>query len=410
MNVKEILSAILLMGAGSGVMAQQTDENKPKVKFGGYVEWQTLYDTYKSLDTRDGHLYFYPLAKSLDKNGDDINSKSQLEMLALHSRLSAKFDGAEAFGAKATGLIEADFFGTSQANVRMLRLRHAFMQLQWEKTSLILGNTWHPIILAETTPSTVAFGAAAPYHSLNRSPQIRFTYTAGAIKLLGAAMVNGYHRSTGPTDAQRYSGKPELVAQLQAGNPASFFYGASAGYKWLTPRLVTDSLFKTDKTIGSYLFHVFARLKTEPITVKYEAVYGENLSHLNMIGGYGKRTGTGILDNDYDYSNLITLSTWLDIEAKVKNITLGLFVGYSQNMGATEKYTAIKDYTRNGELDYIYRISPRITTSSGPITLGFEYMYNAAAYGTEFNSKGKPTKSASPTTNNRITLSARYTF
>ena len=410
MTPAKTISIALILLLGQNATAQQTEEAKPKVKLGGFIEWQTLYDTYRSLDTRDGDFYYYPLAKTTDRNGKDINQKSQLEMLALHSRLFAKFDGVEAFGAKASGMIEADFFGTSQAYVRMLRMRHAYMQLQWEKSALILGNTWHPIILPETTPATIAFGAAVPFHSLNRSPQIRFTYNLGSIKLLGAALINGYHRSVGPYDAQRYSGKPELVAQIQGGDPASFFWGASAGYKWLTPRLITDSLYKTDKTVGSYLLHLFARLKTEPITIKYEAVYGENLSHLNMIGGYGKTTGTGIVDNDYDYSNLITLSTWIDFEKKIDKYTVGLFDGYSQNMGSSEKYTAIKDYTRNGDLSYIYRISPRITTTSGPITVGIEYLYNAAVYGTKFNGKGKPTETAPATVNHRMILSARYTF
>ena len=292
----------------------------------------------------------------------------------------------------------------------MLRLRHAFIQLQWEKTSLILGSTWHPIILSETTPATLAFGAAVPYHTLNRSPQIRVTYKLGAIKLIGAGIINGYHRSTGPYDAQRNSGKPELVAQIQGGDPATFFWGASMGYKWLTPRLVTDSILNTNKTIGSYMFHVFARINTEPITIKYEAVYGENLSHLNMIGGFGKKTGTGLADNNYDYSNLITFTTWIDFEKKIDRYTVGIFAGYSQNMGSSDKYTPIKDYTRGGDLNYIYRISPRITTTSGPITLGVEYMYNAAAYGTKFDAKGKPTETATPSVNHRIIFSSRYSF
>lgn len=404
------LSTALALLLGTIAMAQQAEEAKPKVIFGGYVEWQTIYDTYQSFDTRDGDLYFYPLAKSLDRNGNDVNRKSQLEMLAIHSRISAKIDGLEAFGAKVTGLIEADFFGTSQANIQLLRLRHAYTQLQWKKTTLTFGTTWHPIILPETTPATIAFGAGVPFHSLNRSPQLRLTYAVGSLKLVGAALINGYHRSAGPYDAQRNSGKPELVAQIQGGNPASFFWGASAGYKWLTPRIATDSLYQTNKTIGSYLFHLFARLKTDPITIKYEAVYGENLSHLNMIGGYGQTTGTGIDNNDYEYSNLVTLSTWIDFEKEVNKYTFGLFAGYAQNMGSSEKYTPIKDYTRNGDLSYIYRIAPRATVTSGAITFGVEYMYNAAAYGTNFNTKGKPTATATPTINHRAILSARYTF
>ena len=163
MTPAKTISIALIMLLGQNATAQQAEEAKPKVKLGGFIEWQTLYDTYRSLDTRDGDFYYYPLAKTTDRNGKDINQKSQLEMLALHSRLSAKFDGVEAFGAKASGMIEADFFGTSQAYVRMLRMRHAYMQLQWEKSALILGNTWHPIILPRN--NTI-------YHSIWRGSSI----------------------------------------------------------------------------------------------------------------------------------------------------------------------------------------------------------------------------------------------
>jgi len=37
--------------------------------------------------------------------------------------------GVNAFGAKATGLIESEFFGNSESDINELRLRHAFIKL-----------------------------------------------------------------------------------------------------------------------------------------------------------------------------------------------------------------------------------------------------------------------------------------
>jgi hypothetical protein len=166
--------------------AQEAEKPKIEVKPYGYVAYEFLFDTYKSLDARDGELYFYPLKEQLDKNGKNINEKSQLQMLSISTRLGGKISGPDVLGAKMSGMVEADFYATSNDYIYLLRIRHAMMNLKWQSSELMMGHYWHPVIVNEVIPSCVSFGGGAPFHSLNRSPQIRYTYYPSEIIRLSA--------------------------------------------------------------------------------------------------------------------------------------------------------------------------------------------------------------------------------
>lgn len=393
------------------LIAQEPAKPKFELKPYGFVAYDIYLDTYKSSDSRDGELYFYPLKPQFDKNGRDVNIKSMLEMTSVTSRLGTKIIGPDFFGAKTSGLLEMDFFGTKQDYIQMIRLRHAMINLKWEKSELLIGNYWHPLILTEMVPSVVSYGGAAPFHSLNRSGQIRFTYHFSPLfRLTGAAVIHGYHRSKGVYDAQRNSGKPDVHLQLSVGDRKEFLAGFSAGYKWLTPRLITDSLYKTSETIGSYDLHAFVMLKPANTSFKAEAVYGQNLTFLNMIGGYGMKTGSNNDENDFSYTSLKTISIWSDVQHEMDKWTIGLFAGYQKLLGADDSYTTIKDYNLNDDLSHIVRISPRLVYKADAISFACEYTYTAAIYGEAWDAKHKVTKSMDPVSNSRYLVRVTYNF
>ena len=408
---KTIIITFTVFTASALFGQEQPPKPKIEVKPYGYVAYEAIFDTYKSLDSRDGELYFYPLKPTFDANGTDVNKKSQLQMLSLSTRFGFKISGPDILGAKTAGMIEADFFATKDDYVHLLRVRHACMTLKWEKAELLMGQFWHPVIINEVIPSTIAFGAGVPFHSLNRSPQIRFSYfPTPELRITATALEQGYHRSSGPVDAQRNSGLPELNAQVAYGKAKSFLVGASVGYKWLTPRLVVASAnTSTHKTIGQYMFSGFAASTVGNTTIKAETVYGENLTHLLMIGGYGRVTETDV-NSDYDYANLKTLSCWIDIDYKMGKWSAGLFGGYSKLYGSDKNYSTIANYNRNDDLNYIYRIAPRISFKEENLTLALEYMLTTAVYGKTFDAKHKVTSSFDPNSNNRFTFSAKYSF
>ncbi len=409
-HLKLFLTSLILLCAIT-IKAQELEKPKIEIKPYGFVNYEMNFDTYKSVDFRDGDLYFYPLKESLDKNGKDLNKVNQLQMLALSSRFGAKVTGPNILGAKMSGMIEADFFATANDYSRLLRVRHAIVNLRWEKSELLMGHYFHPIIVNEIIPTPISFGAGSPFHPLNHSPQIRFTlYPSDVVRITAAALTQGYHKSTGPTEAQRNSGLPELLGQVTLGNRKTFLVGASAGYKWLTPRLVTVDTFKTNETIGQYLLSGFVMGKIGSTSIKSEIVYGENLTHLLMIGGYGMKTTATAVD-DYEYTNLKTLSSWLDIQHSLGKTSIGFFAGYSKIYGANDgDYTRLEidkvKYSRNDDLDYIYRLSPRITYKEESLTFAFEYMLTAAVYRNLYTDKS----SMDPVFNNRITFAAKYDF
>lgn len=393
----------------------QEEIEKLSVDFSGYVGYSFFIDTYESSDTRDGLVYLYPLAEDLDINGDDLNKDIDAQMLAIESRARLTASGLSAFGAKSKAVIEGDFLSTAQSYTRLFRLRHAFIQLDWAKGELIMGQTWHPMFVTGCFPGVFSFGAAAPFNPLSRAPQIRYTFMPTKnFDIMGALLYHGDFASSGPADAQQNSGVPDMQFQFRFHN--DFIYtGFTAGYKLLKPRNETVLGEKTEKMIGSYNLQAFAAFKTKPVTVKLEGVYGQNLSNYVMLGGYGADVDPYMVGNeDYSYVNLNTLSIWSEVSTNFKKLNGGIFFGYSQNLGASEDYFSLTTptlaYARGENIDHILRISPRVEYTSGKITLTLEHMFSSAVYGTTFDSKQKATDKADPTSNHRIIFGAKYFF
>lgn len=409
---KLVLSAFVLVLTINASAQEQVVKPKFELKPYGFVAYDIYMDTYKSVDSRDGESYSYPSMPKFDKYGKDANKKTMLEMAAFTSRLGLKISGSDFFGAKSSGLFEMDVMGTKQDYVQLFNLRHAMFKLNWEKSELLLGQTWHPVIVNEMIPNTLSFGAGAPFHALNRSAQVRYTYNFSPVfRLMGAAAIHGGHRSLGSYDAQRYSGKPDLHVQLSIGNRKEFMAGFSAGYKWLTPRLFVDKdTISTDETIGSYDLHAFIMLKPASTSLKLEAIYGQNLTYLSMIGGYGKKTGSENQTDDFSYTNLNTLSVWGDIQQDIDKWTIGVFAGYSKLMGADDNYTSIKDYNRDDNLSHIIRVSPRVVYKAEALSIGLEYMLTKAVYGSAWDAKHKVTEKMDPVSNNRVLVRVAYSF
>jgi hypothetical protein len=390
------------------LIAQETEQ--PSVTLSGFVRYEMFFDTYASVDTRDGEVYLYPLRENLDINGDDINSNFKLNMLGLQARPTIKAVGPNAFGAKVTGVLEGDFLGVSQADSRMLRLRHGFLNLQWEKSALLMGHTWHPMFVPECFPATVSMGAGVPFHVLNRAPQVRYTANLGSsVSVMGALLVHGYHKSVGPGEAQRNSGLPDAQLQFKF-KTKTVFASFTAGYKWLTPRLVTTGDVKTNETIGSYNLAANTKLSFGPVTFKLEGIYGQNLTHFVMIGGYGAAENPLVVD-DYSYTNINTMSVWSDLAYNSKSLEVALFGGFSSNVNASDHYYSL-GYARGENIKSIYRISPRVVIKSGQVDFGIEYLMTAAKYGVvdSGDARYRFTEVDKYTKNGRMIFSARYKF
>jgi hypothetical protein len=177
-------------------------ENEPTIKFSGFVKTDVIYDNRQNENLREGHFLLYPLNEALDKNGADTNANGSFNMLSIQTRLQVLATGPEVMGAKSSGYFEAEFFGSTDANINSFRLRHAWIKLDWENTSILAGQYWHPMFITDCFPGTVSFNTGAPFQPFSRNPQIRLTQKIGAISLSGTANTQRDFQSPGPEGYQ----------------------------------------------------------------------------------------------------------------------------------------------------------------------------------------------------------------
>lgn len=360
---------------------QNNNENLPDIKISGFVKTDFFFDSRQVATFREGHFLLYPLNESLDANGEDLNAHSSFNALSIQSRVTAKFTGPQVLGAKSGGMLEGEFFGTSDADVNGFRLRHAFVSLNWEKTSLLFGQTWHPMFVAEVFPQVVSFNTGSPFQPFSRNPQIRFTQTFDQFSLIAVLLTQRDFTSNGPAGFSSNYLKNNVIpaAHLQMQYKSeTFVSGAGIDYKTLVPRISTSKNLKTDETVPSFAGILYAKYSGSGFTWMAEGVYGQNLTDLLMLGGYAVSavdTSTGY----EEYTTLNTLSMWTDF-AFGKDIQPGIFIGYTKNLGAEDKIVG-SYYTRVNNIDKILRITPRVVFNFSNVRFSTELDITSVSYG-----------------------------
>jgi hypothetical protein len=363
------------------------------IDFSGFVKTDVIWDSRQTESIREGHFLLFPSPEKLDENGNDLNAVANFNMLSIQTRLHGKISGPDALGAKTGGAIEGEFFGHSEGDINGFRLRHAFVKLNWTNTQLLVGQTWHPLFVTGCFPDVVSFNTGAPFLPFTRNPQISFTQKLNAFSVMLTALTQRDFVSNGPDGANskylRNAGMPALNLRLEYGienkeEGKAFLAGLSGNYQVLKPRLETPAGYKTDETLGSMVGMAYLKIKAPQITIKAAGIYGQDMHNLTMIGGYAVEKITDTLTKAESYAPINTLSSWADIHTNGKDWQLGLFVGYSKNLGADVDLLSDdpKSYfSRGGNIDYLYRISPRFVYNAGKLRIAPEVEYTVAAYG-----------------------------
>lgn len=379
------------------------------IKFNGFVKTDMFYDSRQTVSAREGHFLLYPTPEVFDKNGEDINAKGSLNILSIQSRLTGNIYGPNAFGAKTSGQIEAEFFGTVDGDINGFRLRHAFAKLAWEKVDLLIGQTWHPMFVAEMYPNVISFNTGVPFQPFARNPQIRLSYKINDVKLIFTALSQRDFQSNGPTGFSssylRNSIIPNINAQLQYISER-LFWGGGIDYKKLTPRLVTTQDVKTDASISTISVMGYLKLSLTPVTIKFQGILGSNLTELFQLGGYAVKS-VNAADGTEEYTPLKSLTAWGEISTG-NEIEYGIFFGYSKSLGADDNIAG-SYYGRGINIDNVLRISPRIQFNSNKNRIGIELEYTSAGYGVP-NDLNKGKVENIKTTSNLRLLTAFYYF
>lgn len=392
------------------VNAQEKTDPKFGISFSGFVKSDFFYDSRQTISAREGHFLLFPEKELLDKNGEDINAKPNFNFLNIQTRITGKITGPDFFDAKTSGLIEGEFFGTSDGDLNGFRLRHAFVKLDWENTSLLAGQFWHPMFVVDCAPATISFNTGAPFQPFARNPQIRLTQKAGNFNIIAALAMERDFLSPGPagfsSSYMRNAGIPDANLQFQYKTGDNLF-GFGGELKVLQPRTVTTKNYVTSEKITSYSAMAFGKLKFDNVTFKLEGVYGNNLTALTMLGGYAVKS----IDSNTNietYTPVNVFTGWAEI-SYVKNFELGLFAGYLKNLGTTDNNLGTY-YGRATNVDYQFRISPRVGIFSGKTKIAFELETTMASFGTNDNNDKGKVINGKTVTNVRGLLSFIYNF
>lgn len=406
MTLKKLLPCILLASASLAFAQEQTT----KTKIYGYVGNDFFYNSRQNVEMVDGIIQLFPKAVELNA-GVDKNAVAQAEMLSINTRLGVDITGTPVLGAKTSGKIEADFagFGTSYY---VFRIRQAYMKLNWAKTELLVGQTWHPLF-GSVLPSTFSANAGAPFQPFNRSPQVRLKQSlSSTLSFTAAALYQMQYASQGPLGTINTYMKNALVPNLFVGlenKNTHWTNGVGVDFKSLKPDV---------KYVSSLSAVAYSQYVNNKFQIKAKAIYGENLSDQLMLGGYGVSKYAADSTTVLKYTNFNNLSTWLNVVYGTK-IQVSVLLGLSQNLGTNENLAARKGgkYTAYGYgyydasqsiVDRLYRVAPQVSYNLSNMKFGIEYDFTTAAYGTV--RKDGTAGNANNISNHRVLASVMYIF
>lgn len=407
-----------------GVSLYASDEDtkvKPEYKFGGVVDFHLYSDSYESYDYRNGVLYFIPKAPSINSVGVDENDVGSLRGNIFTSRLTFGVTNIK-ISEKATAMayIETDFAGSENDYLQLMRIRHAYTRIDWGKSSMLFGQTWHLGMVVEVMTNALTVGSF-PFVPICRNPQIQYTYRVNdLITLDGAAMAHLTMPSAGPSESQANAMIPDLSARIKLGDPNKLFGGVTLSSKFLKPRTHTDEGYEVENSVSSFSVSGFFKAVSHGVSFRAYAMYGGNLSQFTMFGGYGKLLGDDA-SGDYGYTNVRSITSFADLELpRFGKWEVGFMGGYQRSFGTADPVDLTKDssgsymygYYMFSDLESVYRVSSRLVYHilPGKLFTGIEYGMTAARWGKEFDEYFRPTECYDWTRNNRIEFVTKLMF
>jgi hypothetical protein len=383
-----------------------------QLQIGGFVRVEGYWDSRRNLDAVDGLVLFYPLDKKNDANGVDLNDQSMANVSAVASRLWTRFYGPDVLGAKSSAHIEFDFTGNQGATLG-LRFRQGWVKLDWGQHELLMGRTWHPLFSTAVMPSVMGLNTGLPFSPFNRSDQVKYTFKLNGLSLSAVAAYQGEYVSFGPEGKsnlyQHRAVTPDLSAVIQY-QTGGFTIGAVGNVKTLQPRdtvIKSGKVYQSTEKLTTYSTMFYTQYKTGLLTLKANAMLGQNNYESLMAGGYAVKTKdatTGI--ETYTPTNHFT--TWGNIVYGDKH-EFGLFVGYLKNLGTSDNVGG-KFYGRGGDIASAYRIAPHYTFTSGRFQFSPEVEYNVFEYGTPDAADKYKVKDTHTISATRILLTVMYNF
>lgn len=428
--MKSLFSALLILFVFSAFSQEENKvtAKKSSIEFYGFVRSEYYYDSYKGLNAAQDNFYLFPLYKGEDATGKDLNKQGIHGYTAMATRFGMNIKGPEILGAKSSANLETDFAGIVTAYPEVLRLRKAYVKLDWEKSSLLVGQTWHPLWNGSGAffPQVGGLNTGNPYNPFNRSPQIDFDYRLGKKTTLSlTALYEQQYASKGfypvPNTnssnlAKRNAGIPEMVAGLYY-NSNGYSVGVAGQFNAIKPIDVTEGTggkFQSDELNTSYAAMAYFGYRKGKLFILAKEIVGQNLANMLMIGGYGVKTLDAVTGG-MTYSNYTTSNTLFNIVYGTE-YQIGLFAGLSTNMGTSDQLYEGADgkaITKGlmPTMKGVYRIAPHFAYNFKNLRFVAEYEIDSADYGAgTFDFSDGLYDDTVNATNNRVLLMVTYNF
>jgi len=365
----------------------------------GFVNPHYYADSRSVVGGREDMMLFFPKPIVKDSLGNDLNDGWQADMLAITARLGLTIKGPDIWGAKTKAYIEGDFTGSTNATINDLRLRHAYIDLNWEHHRLLAGQYWYAMVIHEIMPMTNPLNMGSPFHCYARQPQVRYEYHLDAFEAVAVAqwqldnmsqgLLNG--TATSSTLFARHSMIPELNFQLRY-NTGNLFFGAAVNVKTIQPMVqtVASAVQPSQKKHSSLTYSVFGKVNLGEVTLKAQTLLNNSLYEGCSLGGY-------LMLADGSFEDWHFNTVWLDIERNSGHWRPGIFLGFAKNLdyGNTN---FVHRFGRGHDMEYLWRIQPRLTyTTLKGLSFTGEAEYTRAGYD-------------EPVGNLRLSLSMVYAF
>lgn len=404
MNKKSLLAGLISLLALPG-FAQQKNFT---YKFYGQIRGDLFYNSRANGEIVDGLFHLYPQDRVYDAAGNDLNAQPNGSFYLLYTRLGVDLGGPQIGEIKTSAKIETDFRGYG-TNFSLLRIRHAYVQLAWKKSTLLAGQTWHPLF-GDVFPEMLNLSTGAPFNGFSRAPQIRYRFNSGKLQLTGIAIWQLQFLSMGPTGKNEAYIKNSCVPEFYAAadyKSETLQAGAGVEFLSLVPRTQTEKdglVYKVNERVNSVSFEAHAKYQTEDWNLSAKTILGSNLSHVCMLSGFGV-SGEDMRTGERQYTPFRQTATWVNV-VHGRKWKQGLFAGYLRNLGAGKKVS--EQYGVGLDVGQLLTFNLHGAYELPHWRFGVEYSPSTAWYG-DANAKGKVNPNRA-VTNHRVTAVMMYRF
>ena len=416
---KTILIALAALLTGSAAFAQE--EKPAHFKLYGFIRNYLTADS-RAVNGGTEDLYFY-MPKGHDmQDGIDVNAGFNWRYVSLTSRLGLDVSGYKWGSMGVSGKVEADFYYLS-GSVPTLRLRQAFMKLNWDNSpvALTLGQSWHP--MAADMPHMNNLETGAPFNPFNRSPQITADVNLGAgFSLTASLLYLNHYLPTGPAgkskDYYKY-GLPE--AYLGVSFKSSKFLGRVGvdvvnmrPYRTIADWRVQDAqgpTIEVKSLLTTFSPFVFLQFTSGKFQLRAKSILAQAGEHMNLLSGYGVHSFNS--DGTIEYTPMQDWASFVSFQYGKKFQVMAM-LGYMKQLGTTKELCDNQVWMNTAadvHIQQAFRATPTVAWNLGKFTVSLEYNLTAAEFGSGTrNARGMYTGDKEWILNHRFICMTKFNF